>query len=355
MNRIEKRLRNLQGFIDYKFLKLPEEVIRLDRNENFLIPENIVRGIVSKALEQVDIRKYPDEDVLYDTFTEFLGVATDEIIFGSGSDDIIYKLSLAFTSRDEEAIIAVPTFTVYRWAVERVGGRVREALLNEDFTLNIDRILSLYNDRTGLIFICSPNNPTGNVFSKSLIRKILEDVECPVVVDEAYYYFSEGSLIELFNEGFENLALLRSFSKIGFAGVRLGYLLADKKIVSILRKYMMPYSINMLSIMIGVEITRNFNIIYDKIEEMVKERERVLRELRKINNIVAYETHTNFILVKLLEKNVANAIESLRKGGVAVKDVSSYPLLDGCFRVTIGNREMNNSFLNLLRDFLDEE
>ncbi len=355
MSKIDERLKALEGLADYSYPPdVSEEMIRLDRNENTFIPIELIRNMVKNVTHIVDIRKYPDEGPLYNALSRFLGLDNERIVIGSGGDDIIYKLSLAFIDKGEEAIVVVPTFKIYRWAVERVRGRVKEALLNHDFSLDIDRVLELYGKNTSLIFICSPNNPTGNIFSETSIKLILENVECPVVVDETYYLFSGKSLENLFEEGFENLILLRSLSKIGFAGIRLGYLVADNKITSIMRKFIMPYSLNTFSISIGLEVVRNFGMINAFIEDLIEERERVLSNLRSIKGVKAYDSYTNFILVKLLNKEVSIAIQALRRQGIVVKDVSTYPLLGNCFRVTIGSREVNDRFLKVLEEVMNE-
>lgn len=355
MSKIDDRLRELEHLSEYKISKYNNGLIRLDRNENFFIPKYFTINLVKKAIENIDPRKYPDEEaILYDALSNFLGIDSDQILIGSGSDDLIYKLSLALINKNDEAIINVPTFTIYKWAIERVGGTVKEVSLNNDFTLNTNGLLEAYNDKTKLIFICSPNNPTGNIFSVTDIRKILENVDCVVIIDEAYYYFSKRSLIKLLNEGFENLIIIRSFSKIGFAGIRLGYIVTSKKIASIIRKFIMPYSISTFSIFVSLEIIKNFNTIQKLIDKHIKERERVYKELRKFEKITVYPSYANFLLVKLIKGDVNILVDALKSKGIIVKDVSSYPLLNNCFRVTIGNINMNNIFLDALGEILHE-
>jgi len=354
VRKIERILENLKNLPEYRVSVLNRRILRLDRNENFVIPKEVVQTIINRALRDVDLRRYPDEEVeLYHTLADFLDVHEDQLVIGSGEDDIIYKTSLAFLGRGGEAIIVVPTFEMYKWAVERVGGTSRDVLLNEGFSLNVERVLEAYNERTNLIFLCSPNNPTGNSFSEQAIRTILDSVDCAVIIDEAYYYFSNKSLISLLNENYENLIIMRTFSKIGFAGIRLGYLVASKKVASIVRKFVMPYSINTFSLLIGMEIIRNFDLIQESIGRLIKERERLANELKKFNQLLVYNSETNFLLVRLLEGNVKELIKQLMDKGIAVRDVSKYPLLANCFRVTVGNAKMNDSFLRAIKEILE--
>ena len=357
MRKIERILKELESLPEYRVSVLSREALRLDRNENFVISQEIVKAIIKRALKDIDPRRYPEEEIeLYTTLAEFLGVRKDELVLGSGEDDIIYKTSLAFLRNDGKAIVVVPTFEMYKWTIERVGGIVQEVLLNEDFSLNAQRVLEAYDDKTNLIFLCSPNNPTGNSMSEEAIRTILDNVECAVILDEAYYYFSNKSLINLLiEENYENLAIMRTFSKVGFAGIRLGYLVANKKIASIVRRFIMPYSINSLSLSIGLEIIKNFDLILDSIRDLIKERERLINELRKFEKLLVYNSETNFVLVRLLEGSIKELINQLTSKGVIVRDVSDYPLLANCFRVAVGNTKMNDFFLQVLGEIMNQQ
>jgi len=340
------------GLTVYPVPNYDSSYIRLDRNENYCIPKEYISYLVEKAVKDVDLRLYPSIDLLIREISSRFAYDEKYIAVANGGDDILYKISLAMLRSGGDAIITPPTYSMYRWIIERCGGDVKEVLLKGDFSLDVEGILESYNDRTKLILISNPNNPTGNLFRKNSIVKLLENVDALVVIDEAYGEFSGESSIDLLSRGFENLVIVKTFSKLGFAGVRLGYALGRGKLMEYIKKYIPPYNINSFSIQAGVYIIREYDRIMFYIEKCIEERTFMLESLKEMEGFIAYPSKTNFILVRSLVQPVNTIIKGLLRHKIVVKDLSSQPLLENCFRVTVGDRDMNRQFLTIFKKIM---
>jgi histidinol-phosphate aminotransferase len=223
--------------------------------------------------------------------------------------------------------------------------------LDKDFDLDVDKMLAAikkYNPK--LIFLSSPNNPTGNCFSADKILKIIDSSlitrhPALVIVDEAYQPFSsEKGFLPLLKD-YKNLAILRTLSKIGFASLRVGFLIADKDLIKEVNKVRLPFNLNAASQTIAVEAFRNKGIVESQIRNITSERERLFEELSRINNVSPYPSEANFILFKT--KNADIVFEKLLKNGVLVRNLSS--AVKDSLRMTVGTPEENNFFIKALR------
>ena len=207
-----------------------------------------------------------------------------------------------------------------------------------------------------MVLICSPNNPTGNQFTKESIRAIVEGANALVVLDEAYVNFAEYTVVDWIRN-YENLVVLRSLSKVcGIAGVRSGYMIANPSIVSYMEKATPPFYINLLTQQITAKALENWRYFEEKAKIITEERKRLFETLRRIEGIEPYPSKANFILCKVTRKEltVPELRERLKARKVLVRDVSSRPLLNNCFRVTVGTREMNEAFITVLEEVLEK-
>lgn len=227
--------------------------IFLDANENAF-------GSMIPKILGIDLSRYPDPlaEKLREKYGKFAGVPAKKILVGNGSDELIWLLFLAFVESNEEVLTFVPTFSMYGVFAELLGIRVREVPLESDYSLNTKKFISKISAKTKLIFLCSPNNPTGQIIPLADIEKILATKKI-VVVDEAYIEFApEKSAAKLLKK-YPNLIILRTFSKAwGLAGLRVGCGLMDADAIAVLQKVRAPYSVDSLSQKLAIDALKNF-------------------------------------------------------------------------------------------------
>jgi histidinol-phosphate aminotransferase len=252
--------------------------------------------------------------------------------------------------------VVEPTFPMYTFFTQLYGGNKVTVMLGPNFDLNVDAILKMADKETALLFVCSPNNPTGNQFRESDIKKLLREFKGIVVVDEAYADFAPYSVINLVRD-YDNLAVLRSFSKaFGLAGLRLGYLVSNKSIVKYVQRVISPFNLNVVTQQLITLALQNWNSFEERIKFVINEREWLLENLTRIDGVNPYPSAANFILFKVNKSNFTSATikERLEDRNVLVKDRGHLPLLENCIRVTVGTRNMNETFLSALKEALEE-
>ena len=204
--------------------KKPEEILKLNSNENFFVPLGFLRNILKESVDEVDPRIYPRDEYieLKEALSKYLRASSGQIVIGTGSDDLINLVSRMMLRRGDEALSISPTFSIYERCVRIQGAHYKSIPLKEDFSLDKERLLDAVSSKTKLVFLCCPNNPTANRFARRDIEILAESFDGIVAVDEAYVDFSGGSIIDIVNN-YENLVVFRTFSKVfGLAGLRLG-------------------------------------------------------------------------------------------------------------------------------------
>ncbi|BCB95796.1 histidinol-phosphate aminotransferase [Dissulfurispira thermophila] len=330
---------NIRSLRPYETKEIPCRV-KLDANES---PYCIDITPDKKILQRIN--RYPDPEAvkLKKAISMALKVNSANILLGNGSDELIYYLITAFGG---PVLYPIPTFSMYGIISQALGEKNIEIPLNEDFDLDIDNMLAAikkYNPK--LIFLSSPNNPTGNCFSAERILKIIETSKGIVIADEAYQPFSSDKGFLPLLKDYRNLAILRTLSKIGFAGLRVGFLLADKDLINEVNKVRLPFNLNALSQAVALEAFKNKRLIESQIKNITSERERLFEELSRINNVSPYPSEANFILFKT--KNADIVFKKLIKNGVLVRNLSS--VVKDSLRVTIGTHGENNFFIKALK------
>jgi histidinol-phosphate aminotransferase len=326
-----------------------DSIIKLGSNENPLGPSKKAVAAIKKRAGDVSI--YP-EDVsseLQQKIAEYVGVDESQVIAGNGSDEILDMAVKMFIEAGDEAVIPVPTFSMYRKLVELYSGECVYVPLVKNFTFDIEKILIQITEGTKLVFICSPNNPTGNIISEVGLRKILNE-DVVVILDEAYSEYSTGSFTQLVNE-YKNLIVLRTFSKaLGLAGLRVGYGIADSEIIEYMLRIKIPFSVNSLAQKAGIAALEDKEHMQRSVDLVKEEREFITEELSKIEGVRAYPSQANFVFIELDAKS-EDVVKSLLKRGIIVRDCS-FAGLDNHIRVTIGTKEENRKFLQNLREVL---
>jgi histidinol-phosphate aminotransferase len=314
--------------------------IFLDANENSL------GSPISPAYN-----RYPDphQVKIKEQLTQIKGLPPRNIFLGNGSDECIDLLYRAFCNPGKDNIIIhPPTYGMYEVSAHIHDVEVRRALLTEKFDLDLAAIEGLVDDQTKIIWICSPNNPTGNAFSGHDIEMILNNFDGLVVIDEAYVNFSRRqSFIRELTE-YPNLVILQTLSKAwGLAGLRLGMAFASEFVVEVLNRIKPPYNISQATQTLVQEALQGTAAVNDMIKEIVRMRNELSEKLSRLSSVLhVYPSDANFLLVKI--KEARRVYEMLLNSGIVVRDRSSAPGCADCLRITVGTKEQNEKLLDTL-------
>lgn len=326
-----------------------EAQIFLDANENaFGCPTSTPLSLTT------DLNRYPDpmQIDVKEKLSQIKGVPAGNIFLGNGSDEVIDLLYRAFCNPGKDNVILVPpTYGMYEVSANINDVEVRKVPLTPDFQLNIEGISEAVDDNTKLIFICSPNNPTGNSMDRDDIEFILNNFPGLVIVDEAYVNYSrQRSFISELTE-YPNLVVMQTLSKAwGMAGVRIGMAFASDDIIAVLNKIKPPYNIGSPAQGLAREALENIEQVNEWIRITVAERGQLVAALGQIPFVKKiYPSDANFVLVKVEDAQAVYAY--LVKVGIIVRDRSRVTLCEGCLRITIGTPEENLILIGKLNDF----
>ncbi len=328
--------------------------IFLDANENAL-------GSPLSQMVQIDYNRYPDphQREIKEQLAKLKNVNENQIFVGNGSDEAIDLLFRIFCipSKDN-IIICPPTYGMYGVSATINDVEIRKTLLTTDFQLDVEGIKKQIDQNTKLIFVCSPNNPTGNLIDKNDIKELCSFFDGIIVVDEAYIDFAENANeVSFINElsNFPNLIVLQTLSKAwGMAGIRLGMAYASAEIMDYYKKTKAPYNVNMLTQKIALKALQLPQNVEEAIQVLNFEREKLVEELRNKSKFSfiekVYHSDTNFILVKLKDVSKVEEVYNflISQNEIVVRNRSKEPLCEGCLRITIGTPEENELLLSTL-------
>lgn len=321
-----------------EFKDFDSEMIFLDANENPF---------------ETDVNRYPDpqQRILKNILSTQKNIPANQILLGNGSDEILDLIFRAFCEPARDNVITLPpTYGMYSVLANLNNVENREVILDFDFQLDLDEISRTEDSRTKLLFICSPNNPTGNLIASPTILKLLNSFNGLVVIDEAYIDFaSKKSWIEKLDE-FPNLIITQTLSKAyGMAGIRLGICYASAEIIEVLNKIKPPYNVNELTQKRAIEKLQDIENIQREITSLKEERKALLKALKKVKFIEkTYSTQANFILIKV--DDVEKRYNQLLKKGVVVRNRSLQPLCENTLRITIGTASENKKLISILKE-----
>ncbi len=302
--------------------------------------------------------RYPDplQWKIKKRLSEIKGVPPKNIFLGNGSDEAIDILFRAFCNPGIDNVITLPpTYGMYEVSANINDVEVRKVMLRPDYQLNMEAIAEAIDEHTRIIFICSPNNPTGNSIDRQDIETILANFNGLVVIDEAYINYSrQKTFIQELTE-YSNLVVLQTLSKAwGLAGLRVGMAFASEEIIEIFNKVKPPYNINEASQELVLEALQNVDLVNTWIKETVSEREKLINALIRIPFVLKiYPSDANFILVKT--KDARGIYSHLVNSGIIVRDRSKVELCEGCLRITIGTPQENIELLNALKTFQESD
>jgi len=334
---LRENIRSLQPYSSARDEFKGEASVYLDANEN---PYN------------APFNRYPDplQWEVKAEISRIKHVPPENIFLGNGSDEPIDLLYRAFCEPRLDNVVAIePTYGMYKVCANINDVEYRKVLLDENFDFTADKLLSATNLCTKIIWLCSPNNPTGNSLNSKEIIKLLESFDGIVVLDEAYIDFSSGSSFLDKLALYPNLLILQTFSKAwGSAAIRLGMAFASTEIISVLNKIKYPYNINILTQKQAIKTIQSAIQVKDWVEILLEERTKLIDSLKELEIVQhIYPTDSNFVLLKV---NDANEIyKYLVDKGIIVRNRSSVSLCLGCLRITVGTPEENNTLIQALK------
>jgi histidinol-phosphate aminotransferase len=340
---VRKNILNLKPYTSAR--DIYQEGIFLDANENSF------GSVVGSEIR--DLNRYPDphQKRLRKALSEYLKIDFIKIFFGVGSDEIIDLVIRLFCEPGKSNIvIPQPTYGMYQVACDLNDVKVKSCKLDLNFDFNVESTLKAIDEESKIIFLCSPNNPTGNLLSKEKIELLAKAFTGIIFIDEAYIEFSEtNSFVKEINK-YKNVIVSRTFSKAwGLAGVRCGYCIADELIIDILFKVKAPYTINKLTEDLVLKAILNQTEKDNLVAKVIYERNRLIAELNLFDfTIRIFPSDANFILIEV--KNAVEVFNFLNKKGIRVRMRKDDERLKNCLRITIGNKDENELLIKTLRE-----
>ena len=328
-----------------------KEIIRLNANEN---PYGSIKEINDK-LSNFSFHNYPDSNQakLRKFLSKYTGLPSENIVAGSGADEMIELIFKIYGKKEDVLIDAQPTFGMYSFLATSMGMKVINSPRKEDWSIDLLKTVDLINEhKSKLLFIASPNNPTGNIANENEIINLLETGTI-VIVDETYYEFCSKSCSNLLNS-FENLIILRSFSKwAGIAGLRIGYMMASKNVISNIFKIKQPYNVNLAAEVAAITTLENSDKLIENIQIINNEKEDFLSFLNEYTNITPFLSEANFILCKFKNNDSEIVFNKLAKEGIFVRKFSD-DNLKNYLRISIGKPEQMKKIKKVIKTYYEK-
>jgi histidinol-phosphate aminotransferase len=329
-------------------------LVKLDAMENpFALPPEVAREL-GERLSQVALNRYPPADprAFKEKLARAIGLPGDmALLLGNGSDELIHLTIQACARPGATVLSPWPSFEMYDLSSRFDGCRFVAVALAADFSLPRDRLLSAIGEhRPAVIFVSWPNNPTGNLFDRAAVEAVLDAAPGLVVLDEAYLPFAQDTWLPELGRR-PNLLVLRTFSKLGLAGIRLGYLCGDPAWIGEINKLRPPYNVNVLTLAAADFLLGQLPLLEGQAAILRAERGRLLARLRAMAGVDAYDSAANFILFRVNGGSVGadRVFAQLRSRGILIRNrTHAHPLLEGCLRVTVGTPAENDAFIAAL-------
>jgi histidinol-phosphate aminotransferase len=351
MTFIEQWLRSDIKNIDAYHVPVSKDMIKLDAMESpFGVPEDLKVEFL-KCIEQSEVNRYPEADPspLKDTLRSLMDIPDEfGILLGNGSDELIQLLALA-CSKDDLIMSFEPSFVMYELVSKYVNLEYFGVQLDSNFDINLsDALLIIEREKPKIIFIAYPNNPTGNCFDYDAIIEIIKSTNSMVILDEAYYAYSDKSFLSEISN-FPNLLVLRTISKIGFAGLRLGLLIGDQETIAQLNKLRLPYNINALTQTSANFLLQDKQRIINNAQIIIEERKRLAHELSLFSKFKVYPSQTNFILVH--SEDAHSLHTALKENGILIKGFPKGSKLSDFIRISVSEPVENNILIDAIRNY----
>ncbi len=304
-----------------------------------------------------DFSRYPDphQTALKAALAEMKGVLPEQIFLGNGSDEAIDLLFRAFVEPGQDNILTMPpTYGMYAVQANIHGAEIREAPLQANFEPDLLALQAATDGHSKLLFLCSPNNPTGNHLPREFVLKMLQEFPGIVVVDEAYQDFSTQTSWLPWIDQFPNLVVLQTLSKAwGLAGLRVGMAYSNPFVIRLLNKVKYPYNLNAMTLRLGLEALKAPSLVASKVADILLERDRLQVTLPRLNCVEkVFPSEGNFLLVRV--KDADGLYQYLAQNGIIVRNRSREPRCENCLRITVGTAAENNRLLELMGNYLPQ-
>jgi histidinol-phosphate aminotransferase len=332
----------LKGKVDVPL----DKIVKMNANEN---PYGCSPRVIKALSKAKNLNIYPDDGQmeLRQAISDYASVPPQCIVAGHGSNTLIDFLVRLFVGPGDEVINSVPTFDLYRFSTQICGGSIVNLQRDANFNISVKDIKAAITPKTKLIFLATPNNPTGNVTPREEILEIIK-TGLPVVIDEAYYEFSGETVMPLIQQ-YKNLIVLRSFSKwAGLAGLRVGYGVFPARIAAALMAIKIPHNVSVAAEIAVKESLSDLPYLQGKVKALIAERSRLFSELQSINWLKAYPSKANFIFCAVLRGSASDLHQKLQRRGVLVRYFET-PLLKNSVRISIGKPEHTDTLMKALR------
>ncbi|MGA7368685.1 MAG: histidinol-phosphate transaminase [Nitrososphaeraceae archaeon] len=334
-----------------------ESVIKMDANENLALSSQFLNDIVSKAASMTDLRYYPAEELekFYEELSQYLNINKKHMAVSNGSDQIIESL-LSTLGKRANVTIVEPTFSYFINRCKLHDISIESIPLNEmDNSIPLSSFMNSAK-KSNIVYICSPNNPTGNQFDKETMLYIVESLNDKlIIVDEAYVEFGNYSLSQFVTK-YDNLVVLRTMSKaFGLAGARIGYLISQENLAEIFRTHIQsPYPINSLSLRVATSALSSYQYFLEIVQLIRRQRDKMFLILSKMQGIKPFQSDANFVFFESFD--LYDSIqEELSHELISIKALGDFYGYRGCFRVTVGTEEMNDKFISSMKNITSKD
>lgn len=335
----------------------PGDLIKLDAMENpYTWPESVKTDWL-KRLAEVELNRYPDPaaDLLRQSLRKNMAVPDScELLLGNGSDELIQIILIAVAKPGSTVLAPTPSFVMYKLSAEMVGLKFNAVSLDQkDFDLDLQAMLAaIEQHKPSVIFLAYPNNPTGNLFNRDSVVSLIEQSDALVVVDEAYYAFSDQTFMADLDR-YDNLLVMRTVSKLGLAGLRLGLLIGKPQWLAEFDKVRLPYNINSLTQTSARFVLENNEFLEGQTRQICEQRSALYQAMNDLSDLDVWPSSANFLLFRASKMSADKVFQGLKQGGVLIKNMDKASLmLSGCLRVTVGTEEENCIFLSTLKSIL---
>lgn len=349
----EKKVNDFLLLGGYQKPELQQDSLKLDSNENYVVPKQFQSDIISGAKKKTDVREYPLGGVerLIQMISKFTKIPISMIGVGNGSDQILDLILSNFASKQTKVLTSNPTFGFFEERCKLYSIPMIALPFSDDMKLNVKEFLK--NSKSAdILYLDSPNNPTGFQFSKNELQKLVTSFGGLVIIDEAYGEFSSYSLANMVKTQ-NNLVVVQTLSKsFGLAGLRLGYFFSNQRFTEAFSKVLQyPYPLSTITIESGILALEKSQQVKDAIKTIKKERQRIIETLREYNTFDVFDSEANFVLFDA-HGAYQRVYTALSEQGISIRKLGKIGNHEGCLRVTIGTKEMNSKFLLAIRDLL---
>ena len=349
----EEKTKKFSSIGGYQKPELIQDSVKLDSNENYVIPKQFQNDIISSARKNSDIREYPlgGAERLINMISKFTKIHSSMIGIGNGSDQILDLILSNFASKQTTVLTSKPTFGFFEERCKLYGIPLIAIPFSNDMKLDIKDFVK-QSKNADILYLDSPNNPTGFQFPKNELQKLVKSFNGLVIIDEAYGEFGEYSLSSMVKTQ-ENLIVVQTLSKsFGLAGLRLGYFVANKKFTyAFMSVLQYPYPVSTITIESGIEALEKSNIMKDAVDTIKVERKRIIETLQKYDTFEIFDSKANFVLFDAYG-SYKRVYSALAEQGISIRKLGKIGNHKGCLRVTVGAKEMNSKFLLAIRDLL---